>query len=902
MRTSEQIYHRVRWDSRFDPARFVFGIAVRGAEPKRVPLPSFVPGGDVPWHRVLFVEADGELVWDRATGVDRIDSSEAGRARAPRRLRAPFFTESQHFSWDGTGWGPGGSGGVAPQRLRVLTWNTLWDRYDRDRIDTASRRPLLLADLARADADVIALQEVERDLLAMLLAEPWVRERYAVDAHPSGREVDDCGLLLLSRVPVLEAGRHAFGPHKAVTALVVETATGPVMVSCTHLTSDHTERGARRSAELADLAEGLSDVDCPLVLLGDFNDGTDLPGRTLGVRDAWTEVHGPADDTPTFDPRTNPLAAISSLSGQAARLDRVFLRGNELRPQRAVLRGTSALVSDHYGVEVDVELREATSGTVLDVPPTSRTAVAWLPPTEVTDAVDGVRRRHDPAFDRWPAHVNLLFGFVPEAEFDRAVALLAEEATGLRPFTARLDGVRSFDHGTVWLDPAADGPEPWAALRNALARRFPGCQDRGRSFTPHLTVGRAVDPGRLGPFAAEVGEVVVLSRRGDEPMRPRATIALGSGEVRWHASPGTEPRAAEDAAENVAEVVELVSSAFPDGVVHVVGSRRMGCALAGADLDLVAVVPGEVELDRVVVPGATGVRPVVGARVPGLRLRVGEVNVDLAVVGSAVDPTEAVSRRAELEPTAAVALSAVSDAEAILTFVGARREAFTWLASRVKAWARARGLDAAPHGGLPGLAWAVLAALTVVDAPRLAGRDLLAHFFGTWAAWDWRDQVTLSSTVDAPAAVSVVTPSAPFRLCTEQVGEGMRDLVTQELYDAWEVVQYDGDPWAASPPLHRRHAAWAVVEVRGDDLDAITGRVRGRMRALLTALEAAGVRDAHAWPRPAVTGDGFARYAIGLGRTPPDQARLRELVRGWATGLPGVTVEWVDGGAVPTLR
>ncbi|MCP2257154.1 Metal-dependent hydrolase, endonuclease/exonuclease/phosphatase family [Streptoalloteichus tenebrarius] len=896
MRTSEQIYHRVRWDPRFDPARFVLGIAARGAEPQRVPLPSFVPGGDVPWHRVLFVEADGELVWDRATGVDRIDSSTAGRARAPRRLRAPFFTSARHFSWDGTAWTPGGSGGVPPQRLRVLTWNTLWDRYDRERIDTARRRPLLLADLARADADVIALQEVERDLVTMLLAEPWVRARYAVDVHPSGRDVDDHGLVLLSRVPVLEAGRHVLGPHKAVAALVVDTASGPVAVACTHLTSDHTGGGARRSAELADLAEGLSDMDCPLVLLGDFNDGTDLPVRVLGVRDAWAEVHGAEDDTPTFDPRVNPLAAVSSLSGQAARLDRVFLRGDGLRARRAVLRGTTALVSDHYGVEVDLVLGEEASGEVLDVPPTHRTAVAWLPPPAVADAVDEVRRRHDPAFDRWPAHVNLVFGFVPEAEFDRAVTLLAEEAAGIRPFTARLDGVRSFEHGTVWLDPAAGGSAPWVALWDALARRFPGC--RGRGFTPHLTVGRGVNPGGVGPFDAEVGEVVVLSRRGDEPMRPRATITLGSGEVRWHTSPGVEPHPAKEDS----EVVRLVSSALPDGVVHVVGSRRMGCALAGADLDLVAVVPGEVELDRIAVPGATGMRPVLGARVPGVRFRVGGTDVDLAVVSTRIDPAEAVARRAELEPAAAVALSAVSDAEAVLAFVGQRWEEFAWLALRVKAWARARGLDSAPHGGLPGLAWSVLSALTVVDAPSLAGRDLLAHFFGTWAVWDWRDQITLSSTVDASSAVSVVTPSAPFRLCTEQVGEGMRDLLTQELYDAWEIVQAGGEPWTASPPLHRRHAAWAVVDVRGDDLDAVKGRVRGRMRALLTALEAGGVRDAHAWPRPAEIGDGFVRYAVGLGRTPPDRARLRDLVRGWAGGLPGVTVDWADGGAVPTLR
>ncbi|NUT99282.1 MAG: DUF504 domain-containing protein [Saccharothrix sp.] len=876
MRTSEQIYHRVRWDARFDPARFVLGLAVRGAEPKRVPLPSFVPGGDVPWHRVLFVEADGERVWDRATGLDRVDASGAGRARVARRLRAPFFTASRTFSWDG-GWRPGGVDAEVPQRLRVLTWNTLWDRFDRDRIDTARRRPLLLAELARADADVIALQEVERDLLALVLAQPWVRERYAVDVDPAGRDVEDCGLVLLSRVPVLEAGRHVLGPHKAVTALVVDTAAGPVVVAGTHLTSDHSGGDARRAAELADLAEGLSEVDSPVVLVGDFNDGGDTPARVLGVRDAWLEVRG--TDTPTFDPGANPLAAVSSLSGRAARLDRVFLRGDGVRARRAVLRGTTEFVSDHYGVEVDVEVGEPSDG-VLDVPPSHRTAVVWVPPPAVAEAVDEVRRRHDPGVDRWPAHVTLLFGFVPESEFDTAVPLLARAVAGVRPFDVRLEGVRSFPQGVAWLDPAAGGAEPWARLHEALVSRFPGC--RGREFTPHLTLGRG-RVGDPGPFDAAVGEVVVLSRRGDEPMRARATVALGSGEVRWHPEPGVSPVGAD----------EVGPVSVPGAVVHVVGSRRMGCAVAGADLDLVAVVPGEADLERVVVPGATRVRPVVGARVPGLRMRVGGTDVDLAVVGSgSVEPESAVARRGELDPAAAVALSAVSDAEAVVAFVGDRYPAFRWLALRVKAWARARGLDSAPHGGVPGLGWAVLAARTVVDAP--GSGDPLADFFGTWAAWDWRDQVTISSTVDSSAAVSVVTPSAPFRLCTEQVGEGVRDLITQELYDAWEVVRAGGEPWSEGPPLHRRHAAWATVTAP----ETSAGRVRGRLRALLTALETAGVRDVHAWPHP-IAGDGTT-YAIGLGRTPPGREGLRHITRDWARGLSEVTVEWADGGAVTT--
>ncbi|MET7398623.1 RNA repair domain-containing protein [Dactylosporangium sp. NPDC005572] len=731
LRPVHEVVSRIRYDATLDAGRFVVGYEERGAGIREAPLPAFVAGGDVPWHRVQYVKAGERTVWDRRSRVDLVFGSgdtpaadlaalaapvDTPAAAPVRRRRTAAFDEAAVLRFDAAAgdWVPAGPPApVHADAVQVATFNVLSDAYDRELTYPHLRVPACVELLEGLGADVVALHEVTHDLWAALLAAPWVRAGYHVSAGPDPDV--GYGTTLLSRWPLtLEA--HRLSAYKRLVlghTVLNGRATGFVAA---HLTSDHTEGAEqRREHQLRVIEERLGRGDlAAAVVLADLNVSDDTTPEVPGFADAWRALH-PHDAGFTFDPAVNPLAAVASRTGRAGRLDRILVRG-ALTPVAVERFGDQPFepdhfVSDHFGVTALLQPAERT----VDAASVHTSALVLRPPAHAWAPIQALREAHDPSHRRWMPHVNLVYGFVPEADFPAAAEAVTEVVSGRAPIRIRLARFRTFEHAgstTVWLEPETEPADAVRTLQAALAARFPGCteQDSRGGFTPHLTVAKLTGPPeRIAatvarwqrewqPVECTVDAVDLISRRGAEPFVVRRTVPLATGH---------------DPARQL--VTEACQAVRPGSRVHVVGSVRLGVAGPGTDLDLVWVTtPGGDPLADLaaVLPGAR----LAGAVVPVLRGEVAGVSVDVQQV--ALRDVDRLDPDAAPDEAGRRSILAVRDADALLA--GLDPAVFRPLLREVRAWSAARRLDGAAWGLVGGFTWALL----VAEAIRHNATDL----------------------------------------------------------------------------------------------------------------------------------------------------------------------------------
>jgi hypothetical protein len=81
-------------------------------------------------------------------------------------------------------------------------------------------------------------------------------------------------------------------------------------------------------------------------------------------------------------------------------------------------------------------------------PPIARSALCVVPPREAWGRIQAIRQAHDPAFARWPPHVNMLWPFVPRDDCTRLEPQVVAALARVPPFRVTLSRFGTFAGAT----------------------------------------------------------------------------------------------------------------------------------------------------------------------------------------------------------------------------------------------------------------------------------------------------------------------------------------------------------------------------------------------------------------------------------------------------------------------
>jgi 2'-5' RNA ligase len=166
-------------------------------------------------------------------------------------------------------------------------------------------------------------------------------------------------------------------------------------------------------------------------------------------------------------------------------------------------------------------------------------ALLIVPPRNVQAFAYPIREIHDSlSFNRVPAHITLLYPFVPPEQVDDAIATLTPLCAAFPTFELTLDRYDRFED-TLFLEPSDPGQV--LELYQRLIAAFPDFPlyegEHGGELHPHMTLARFENPDEgdtieLPPtpsftFIVNKLHLYIGSTEDEAPFIPRAVIPLG---------------------------------------------------------------------------------------------------------------------------------------------------------------------------------------------------------------------------------------------------------------------------------------------------------------------------------------------------------------------------------------
>ncbi|MFX1258832.1 MAG: 2'-5' RNA ligase family protein, partial [Promethearchaeota archaeon] len=122
-------------------------------------------------------------------------------------------------------------------------------------------------------------------------------------------------------------------------------------------------------------------------------------------------------------------------------------------------------------------------------------AVVIIPPANIWDPIQEIRKIYDRQIDRWMPHINLMYPFRPKNQFITLKKKFLEMCIHINSFEVTLKNFKYFKHRnnnfTIWLNPIPN--HLIIHLQSVILKILPDCNDVNKhknGFQPHLSVGQ----------------------------------------------------------------------------------------------------------------------------------------------------------------------------------------------------------------------------------------------------------------------------------------------------------------------------------------------------------------------------------------------------------------------------
>jgi len=233
--------------------------------------------------------------------------------------------------------------------MRFLSYNM----YGRDLRNITGRAEWLFRMIRQADADFVALQEVEDWFLEALSKEKWAMNYHMSDfgsGHAPG------GLLMLSKIPLESVSYYEKTDPGQVEVdqrarfLAVKPKMGSRNMVLANTLLDWRNPNNRVAA--LEYMFSVFNVSSDVVAMGDFNfDSGALPESMhlpQTYTDLWPRIH-PTLKGYTWDPEQNSYARESDPTSRPSRIDRMLVKSGFWQPSKIDKIGAPE-ASPHYGL------------------------------------------------------------------------------------------------------------------------------------------------------------------------------------------------------------------------------------------------------------------------------------------------------------------------------------------------------------------------------------------------------------------------------------------------------------------------------------------------------------------------------------------------------------------------